>query len=160
MKITLAAVGRMRRSPEEELFTTYQARFDASARPLGMGPLVLREVEDKKRQADTTLKTREADLLRAALPGNVHLVALDEHAKPLSSMALTDTLARWRDSGHRDLGFVIGGADGLDAGLLRDADERIAFGPQTWPHMLVRVMLAEQLYRAVSILAGHPYHRS
>lgn len=160
MKVTIAAVGRSRRSPEQELFATYQTRFDASAKPLGLGPLALCEVEEKKRISGAALKAREADLLRDAVPSGALLVALDEHAKPLTSADFAAFLAKQRDTGTQALCFLIGGAEGLDPGLLEETRYRIAFGAQTWPHMLVRVMLAEQLYRAASILAGHPYHRA
>ena len=99
-------------------------------------------------------------MLRAALPRGARLVALDETGRTLDSAAFAGLLGDWRDAGTREAAFLIGGAGGLDPALRREADAVLAFGPMTWPHLLVRVMLAEQLYRAASILAGHPYHRA
>jgi len=104
-------------------------------------------------------KLAEAEALRAALSPGVHLVACDEHGGALPSRAFADRLARLRDSGVRHVAYLIGGADGLAPALISQADETLAFGPQTWPHALVRAMLAEQVYRATTILAGSPYHR-
>ena len=120
-------------------------------------PVALREVEDKR--AGTGRKAREADLLLSALPKNATVVALDERGKTLSSIQLAHALAAWRDDGTADIAFVIGGADGLDARVTQRADLVLSLGPMTWPHLMVRAMLAEQLYRAQQILAGHPYHR-
>ncbi len=110
--------------------------------------------------APDQLKAREAELLLAALPEGARVVTLDAAGKALTSPQLADLIARWRDDGTRDLAFVIGGAEGLDEGLRRRADLTLSLGRMTWPHLLVRAMLAEQLYRAQQILAGHPYHRS
>jgi 23S rRNA (pseudouridine1915-N3)-methyltransferase len=118
-----------------------------------LGPIEVVEVESRKPR-------KEAEALALAdhlTPG--HVIACDERGRALSSRAFADRIARLRDNGLRRLVFVVGGADGLAPGVLERADERLAFGPQTWPHALVRVMLAEQVYRAVTILAGSPYHR-
>ncbi len=104
-------------------------------------------------------KSAEAEVLRAAAGQGVHLIACDEHGTARSSRAFADHLGRLRDSGIRHLAFLIGGAEGLDSDLVGEAQETLAFGPQTWPHALVRAMLAEQVYRAATILAGSPYHR-
>jgi 23S rRNA (pseudouridine1915-N3)-methyltransferase len=105
------------------------------------------------------LKRLEADKLLAQIPKNAVLVALDERGESLDSGTFAQRLGAWRDAGRADLAFVIGGADGLDEEVRRRADLLLSFGRLTWPHMLVRGMLAEQLYRAQQILAGHPYHR-
>jgi len=131
----------------------YAARATAAGRTLGLGPLDLIDLEPKKPG-----KTPEAELLLAAAEG-AHLIACDERGKTYSSRAFADHIARLRDQGERRLVFVIGGADGLDTSVLDAARSTLAFGPQTWPHALARAMLAEQLYRAVTILAGSPYHR-
>ncbi len=123
---------------------------------MGLGPVSVVEVEDKKGGG----MAAEAALLRRALPSSALLCILDERGKRLSSPDFADQLAKWRDTGRQDVAFVIGGADGIDPGLRSEADFALSFGEMVWPHMLVRVMLAEQLYRAASILAGTPYHRA
>ena len=153
MKLAIAAIGKPGRGPEAALALDYAARATAAGRVLGLGPLDLIDLEPRK-----TGKAPEAELLLAAAEG-AHLIACDERGKTYSSRAFADHIAALRDRGERRLVFVIGGADGLDAGVLAAAGSTLAFGPQTWPHALARAMLAEQLYRAVTILAGSPYHR-
>lgn len=153
MKIGIAAIGRLGRTPESGLVADYAQRATAAGRSLGLGPVEVLEFEAKKPG-----KGPEADLLLAAAEG-AHLIACDEHGQTWPSRAFAAHLADLRDRGARRLVFAIGGADGLDPHLLTTASERLAFGPQTWPHALARVMLAEQIYRAVTILAGSPYHR-
>ena len=119
-------------------------------------------MEERRRLGAAEMKRREADLLRAALarrPGKPLVVALDERGRSLDTAAFAQQVGRWRDSGTAELAFLIGGADGLDRDLARSADLLLALGPMTWPHLLVRGLIAEQLYRAQQILAGHPYHR-
>lgn len=154
MRIVLAAVGRLGRSAENGLAADYVGRATAAGRSLGLGPVELVEVEPRKPG-----KAAEAEALLAAVGEGAWLVACDERGKAWPSRAFAGHLGRLRDQGERRLAFVIGGADGLDATIMEAAHERLAFGPQTWPHALVRVMLAEQVYRAVTILAGTPYHR-
>jgi len=153
LKLTIAAVGRLPRSPEADLVKLYAERTTAAGRALGLGPLEVVEVESRKPG-----KAAEAEALRPHLDG-AHIVACDEHGQAMGSRAFAGEIARLRDDGVRRLAFLIGGADGLDRDLLAQANARLAFGPQTWPHALARVMLAEQVYRAVTILAGSPYHR-
>ncbi len=131
----------------------WAARATAAGRSLGLGPVEIVEVESRRRG-----KAAEGEALLEHLAGGV-LIACDERGRALASRAFADRLARLRDDGARRLVFAIGGADGLDETVLSLAGERLAFGPQTWPHALVRAMLAEQIYRAVTILAGAPYHR-
>ena len=145
----------MKTGPEATLVTDYQTRFDRTGRALGLGPLTLHEVDDRKGGG----MAAEAALLRRAIPDGAVLVALDERGKLMPSPDFADRLAGWRDAGRGDLAFVIGGADGLAPELRAQADMALSFGAMVWPHMLVRVMLSEQLYRAASILAGSPYHR-
>ncbi|MDJ0825206.1 MAG: 23S rRNA (pseudouridine(1915)-N(3))-methyltransferase RlmH [Rhodobacter sp.] len=156
MRLSICAVGRLRAGPERTLTDDYLARFDRTGRTLGLGPSAVVEVEDKKGGGVPA----EAALLRKAVPAGARVVALDERGKTLSSLDFARLLARWRDDGVADAAFLIGGADGLDPALRAEADFGLSFGPMVWPHMLVRVMLAEQLYRAASILAGSPYHRA
>jgi 23S rRNA (pseudouridine1915-N3)-methyltransferase len=160
MRIEICAVGRLRAGPEKTLLDDYLSRANAAGRGLGVSSLSLIEVEEKRRLEGETLKSAEAALLKSAVPRGALMVALDERGRAESSEAFAERLGRWRDGGISDLAFVIGGADGLAASLRGEAAHLLAFGPMTWPHMLVRVMLAEQIYRAVSILAGHPYHRA
>ena len=155
MRVALCCVGRMRAGPERALIDDYAERFDRTGRALSLGPLVEIEVEDKKGGG----MAAEADLLTRALPAGALLVTLDERGKTLSSPEFAALLARWRDAGRQDVAFVIGGADGIAPDLRARADFSLSFGAMVWPHMLVRVMLAEQLYRAATILAGGPYHR-
>jgi 23S rRNA (pseudouridine1915-N3)-methyltransferase len=155
MRLHLCAVGRLRAGPERDLIDDYLQRCDRTGRPLGLGPVTEHEVEDKRGGG----MAAESELLARALPAGSALVVLDERGKTLSSPEFAAQLAAWRDGGRQDAAFVIGGADGIDPALRARADLAISFGRMVWPHMLVRVMLAEQLYRATTILAGLPYHR-
>jgi 23S rRNA (pseudouridine1915-N3)-methyltransferase len=155
MRVHICAVGRMRQGPERLLTTDYLERFERSGRALSLGPATIIEVEDKKGGG----MQAEAALLERAIPSGSLICILDERGKTLSSPDFATMLASWRDQGRQEIAFVIGGADGIDPTLRTKADAAISFGAMVWPHMLVRAMLAEQLYRAASILAGAPYHR-
>ena len=155
MLVSIYAVGRLRSGPERTLIDDYKNRFDKSGRALGLGPLTIHEVEDKKNIG----KLAEAKLLQKAIPKGTNICGLDERGKMLSSIEFANQLATLRDQGVANLGFVIGGADGLDEGLKKSFNQSFSFGKMVWPHMLVRAMLCEQLYRAASILAGARYHR-
>lgn len=156
MRVHLCVAGRLRTGPERDLVDDYLTRFDRTGRALGLGPAITHEVEDRKGGG----MEAEAELLARAVPSGALLVVLDERGRVQSSPEFADQLAGWRDAGRHDVAFVIGGADGI-APILRDrADFALSFGRMVWPHMLVRVMLAEQLYRAASILSGGPYHRA
>lgn len=158
MKITVIAVGRLKAGPERELLDRYRERAVRAGRQLGLG-LEIREVAESSARNPATRKDEEAVLIAAATPPGATSVVLDERGKALDSRSFSDRLAAWRDGGVRDLAVVIGGADGLGDALLERADLRLAFGAMTWPHQIVRILLAEQIYRAVTILSGHPYHR-
>jgi 23S rRNA (pseudouridine1915-N3)-methyltransferase len=151
VRILIAAVGRLRRGPELELIEIYRGRMRWS--------VSVREVEEHRPLPAVERRRREGALLRAAVPGDAVLVALDERGIQMDSKQFADRIGAWQAGGRRDLAFVIGGADGLDTALLAAAEISLSFGPMTWPHMLVRSMLMEQLYRAQQILAGHPYHK-
>ena len=154
MRILIAAVGRWKSGPTRDLFEDYRQRLT--------WPVELKEVEEKRALPASQLKVREAELLLAALPrerGDAMLVALDEKGQNLASAAFAQRIGAWRDAGRGTIAFLIGGADGHGAAALEAADLKLALGPMTWPHLLVRGMLMEQLYRAQQILAGHPYHR-
>lgn len=155
MRVHLCAVGRIRSGPERALVDDYLRRFDRSGRALGLGPAAEHEVEDKRGGG----REAEAELLARAVPAGALLAVLDERGRVMSSPDFAGLLGGWRDAGRSDVAFVIGGADGVAPALRNRADFALSFGQMVWPHMLVRVMLAEQLYRAASILAGAPYHR-
>lgn len=153
MRITLYCVGKLGSAPEPLLARDYAARATAAGRALGLGPVEIEEVEGRK-----SGKAAEGETLLARLDGE-RLIACDEHGPTLTSREFAHLIARLRDDGERRLAFVVGGADGLDARILAAARSRLSFGAQTWPHALARVMLAEQVYRAVTIIGGSPYHR-
>jgi 23S rRNA (pseudouridine1915-N3)-methyltransferase len=159
VRIVVAAVGRLKAGPERELFGRFFDRAGRAGRPLGL-TVDLRETAESTARQAATRKSAEAEALLALLPSGATIVALDERGTLTDSRAFAERIAKWRDSGVRDLAFVVGGADGLAEAAIDRADLTIAFGRMTWPHQLVRIMLAEQLYRAVTILAGHPYHRA
>lgn len=152
MRLWLAAVGRVKPGPELDLFTLYGKRLAA--------PLTVREVEEKRPLPTPERMAREAELLLAAIPPQAVVVALDERGKSVGSVDFANRLTRWRDDGVADLAFLIGGADGHGQAVRDRAAWLLSFGAMTWPHMLVRVLLAEQLWRAQAIAQGHPYHRA
>ena len=149
-------MGRLRPGPERDLVEDYAARLVRAGRAVSLGPLEVQEVEARGGDG----RDAEAALLDRAVPEGARVAALDERGRALSSPGLADLLARWRDEGARDAAFLVGGADGLNRGLRDRADAVLSLGPMVWPHKLARVMIAEQLYRATSILAGTPYHRA
>ncbi|WP_050523932.1 23S rRNA (pseudouridine(1915)-N(3))-methyltransferase RlmH [Pseudorhodobacter wandonensis] len=155
MRVHLCAVGRLRGGPERDLIDDYVTRFNRTGRALGLGPFAETEVEDRKGGG----MEAEAVLLSRAVPNGALTVVMDERGRSMTSPEFAEQLGKWRDAGRQDVAFCIGGADGLAPGFRNSADFALSFGAMVWPHMLVRVMLAEQLYRAASILAGSPYHR-
>jgi len=160
MKLCLCAVGKLGATTENTLVKDYLARATQTGRALGLGPAELLEVEAKKGgRSSALLKTQEAEAIGVAIPEGSLLVTCDERGELLTSRQIAARIDKLKDRGERRLTFLIGGADGLEKALLERASFSLAFGPQTWPHALVRVMLAEQIYRATSILAGLPYHR-
>ena len=152
MRVLLAAVGKAKAGPEFDLFHQYLRRLTP--------PLTLREVEEKRPLAGPQLKAREAELLLACVPEGAVVVALDERGRDLGSEAFAERFRQWRDDGTGDLAFLIGGADGHGDAVRARAELLLSFGKMTWPHMLVRALLAEQLWRTQAILSGHPYHRA
>jgi 23S rRNA (pseudouridine1915-N3)-methyltransferase len=150
MRLTIIAVGRHKAGPLKALQEFYAERI--------RWPLTIREVEERRKLPPAELKAREGELILGALPKDAGLIALDGRGKSLSSSDFANRLATWRDA-DANLAFVIGGADGLTDAVLNQATLTLSLGAMTWPHLLVRGMLLEQLYRAQQILAGHPYHR-
>lgn len=151
MKITIAAVGRLRSGPTKMLFDDYIKRLK--------WPVQLREVDNGRGSSGAERLRHETAALTKAIPKGATVVALDETGTDLSTRGLASRLVQWRDRGFGDMVFLIGGADGLAPEMKVGSSVLIAFGKQTWPHFLVRAMLAEQLYRAYTISTGHPYHR-
>ena len=162
MKLTLCAIGKLGATVENTLVKDYLNRATLTGRGLGISPVELLEVEAKKGAKAATsalLKAQEMEAIKAGLGEGGILITCDEHGEQLTSRQIAQRLNTYKDRGERRVTFLIGGADGLDPALLKSSAFSLAFGPQTWPHALVRVMLAEQMYRATTILAGLPYHR-
>lgn len=159
MRLTLFAVGRLKAGQEAELAGRYLDRLDKAGAAVGLDYARTIETTESRGQTAELRKREEARELEKALPPGAALIVLDERGKALDSVEFANLIARYRDEGRRDLVIAVGGADGFDADVRQKADAAIAFGRMTWPHQLVRIMLAEQLYRATTILAGHPYHR-
>jgi 23S rRNA (pseudouridine1915-N3)-methyltransferase len=155
LRVLIAAVGRLRGGPEAELAADYVARAAASGRQIGIKAVEIVEVEAKPNGDQRA----EAAALFKATPDDGKRILLDERGAEWSSRQLAEKLARWRDDGVPNVTFWIGGADDVSQSVRDNADEKLAFGRQTWPHRLVRAMIAEQVYRALTILCGTPYHR-
>lgn len=150
MDLTIIAVGRLKSGPEASLIGEYRKRLPWN--------VTIQEVEERRPITGPERQAREADLILAAIPAGAELVALDERGKSMPSAAFAAFVGDCRDQG-RPLAFVIGGADGLHQRVRDRAARLLSFGPMTWPHAFARVMLVEQLYRAHTILTGHPYHK-
>jgi len=153
MRITVCAIGRMRDKNERALADDYLARAQALGRSLGITDIKLVELDAKP------TRDLESDALLAAVPDNAFIIALDETGKQRPSRDMAGWMDTLKDGVHRDIAFIIGGADGHSTALRAKADATLSLGAMTWPHMLARIMLLEQIYRAISILARHPYHR-
>ena len=160
MRLVVVAVGRLKQGPERELAERYRARFDDIGRKLGFRGLEIHEIPESRARDAATRMTEEAAAIAAHVPEKYLLVALDERGKNIDSAAFAGHLARFRDQSAGSTIFAIGGADGLSPELRRKVNLSVAFGKATWPHQMVRVMLLEQIYRAATILSGHPYHRA
>lgn len=160
MRISLFAVGRLKNGPERELAERYLDRFAKAGPAIGLELGKIIEITESRASNGETRKREEAAHLEKLLADGAVLVLLDERGKALDSPAFAELVGGVRDAGKRELIIAIGGPDGLDPALGAHAAHMLCFGKMTWPHQLVRVMLAEQLYRAVTILSGHPYHRA
>ncbi len=160
MRLIVTAIGRMKHGPERELAERYRKRFDDVARKLGFRSLEIHEIPESRARDAASRSAEEAAAISAVLPANSLVVVLDEHGQNFDSSVFANQLGRWRDAAVGTTTFIIGGADGLSPELRRKAKLAIAFGSATWPHQMVRIMLLEQLYRAATILSGHPYHRA
>ena len=160
MRLVVIAIGRLKQGPERQLAERYSGRFDDVGRKLGFRGIEIHEIAESRARDAATRMAEEAAAISRLIPEKSVLVALDERGDNVDSTTLARHLGRWRDEQAANNVFMIGGADGLSPDLRRKAKLRIAFGAATWPHQMVRVMLLEQLYRAATILAGHPYHRA
>ncbi|MBX9739592.1 MAG: 23S rRNA (pseudouridine(1915)-N(3))-methyltransferase RlmH [Beijerinckiaceae bacterium] len=160
MRVLLTTVGRLKAGPEREICARYLERANLASRSVGLTGVDFRELDESRARRAEDRKTEEARALEQQIPSGARIVALDERGKALTSVAFAADVGAARDTGASAYVMVIGGADGLDPALRARASLVLAFGAMTWPHQLVRIMAAEQIYRAVTILAGHPYHRS
>jgi 23S rRNA (pseudouridine1915-N3)-methyltransferase len=160
MRVTIIAVGKMKAGPERDLCARYLDRFARSCGALGMEFHKLVELPESRAGSSQARKRDEAASILRNLTDGAHLILLDERGKSPSSEEFSAVLGSERAAGRRELVLAIGGADGHDPSLRDRADQILSFGRMTWPHQMVRIMLAEQLYRATTILTGHPYHRS
>jgi 23S rRNA (pseudouridine1915-N3)-methyltransferase len=159
MRIAILAAGLARGTPQVALVEEYLTRARAIGRRLGFVSLSVEEVALSKLREAQARVSEEGGRLAARIPAGAHVISLDARGKGMTSEAFAEMLGAMRDAGARDLVFLIGGPDGLDCGPAVKPGRSLAFGQQTWPHLLVRVMLAEQIYRALTILGNHPYHR-
>jgi 23S rRNA (pseudouridine1915-N3)-methyltransferase len=160
MRLVVIAVGRLKQGPERDLAERYRERFDDLGRKLGFRGLKIREIPESRARDALARMAEEAAAISALIPEKSAVITLDEHGQNMDSTGFARTLGRLRDRSVANTIFVIGGADGLSPDLRRRETLTVAFGAATWPHQMVRVMLLEQLYRAATILAGHPYHRA
>jgi 23S rRNA (pseudouridine1915-N3)-methyltransferase len=160
VRLVIISIGRLKQGPERELVERYRERFDDIGRKLGFRGLDIHEIAESRARDAATRMTEEAAAISAATSANSMLVALDARGENIDSADFARQLGRWRDQQIGNTIFMIGGADGLSPELRSKAKLVVAFGSATWPHQMVRVMLLEQVYRAATILAGHPYHRA
>jgi len=159
MRILTLAVGFARGTHEGALCEHFRARAGVMGNRIGFSSVGVQEIAVSKLREPRSRVADEGERLAAKIPERTHVILLDAKGKGMTSDAFAEMLGAMRDAGARDLAFLIGGPDGLDPRPQIKAGRSLAFGPQTWPHLLVRAMLAEQIYRAMTILAGHPYHR-
>jgi len=159
MRLIVIAVGQARGTPEAALTEDYAGRARAIGKRLGFTSVTVEEVSVSKFREARSRLAEEGERLAERIPAGAHVILLDAKGKGMTSDAFAEMLGAMRDAGARDLAFIIGGPDGLTLPERVKAGRSLAFGPQTWPHLLVRAMLAEQIYRAFTILSGHPYHR-
>jgi 23S rRNA (pseudouridine1915-N3)-methyltransferase len=159
VKLLLVGVGRLKSGPERELVARYAERCAGGGRKIGLTAFDLREIDESRARRPDDRKAEEAQALRALLPAGARVICLDERGRTMDSEAFAARIGEWRDAAAPTCAVVIGGPDGLDPEFCTRADLVLAFGALTWPHQLVRVLAAEQLFRAMTILSGHPYHR-
>ncbi len=160
MRLTILSVGRLKKGAEHDLFEHYVQRARGAGQPLSVGPFKIVEVAQSRKGSAGERCRQEASLLLAKLDQGTQLVALEEDGTGLKSKDLAASIGKWRDNGVAEVAFAVGGPDGLDTEIGQRAQMRLALSPMTLPHGLARIVLAEQIYRALTILSGHPYHRA
>jgi 23S rRNA (pseudouridine1915-N3)-methyltransferase len=160
MRLVVAAIGRLKDGPERELAERYRKRADQAGRRIGFRDVDVVEIRESRAQEVGKRMIEESIALTSLIPDQAITIILDERGESLDSATLASRLGRWRDDGRPAAVFIVGGDDGLAPALRDKASLKLAFGGATWPHQLVRIMLLEQIYRAISILSGHPYHRA
>jgi 23S rRNA (pseudouridine1915-N3)-methyltransferase len=160
MRLLIAAVGKLKQGPERELFAHYLGRAEAAGRKLHLSPLNVIEVAESKAATARARMQAEAETLLGKVPASHRLICLDPGGETISSESFAKLLAKLRDQGADGLAFVVGGPDGVAEEARSRAEIVLSLGPMTLPHGLARIVLAEQIYRAATILAGHPYHRA
>lgn len=160
MRLVIAAVGRLKQGPERELAASYRKRAEIAGRSFGLREVEIIEIRESRAREAERRRVEESIALANVIPDRAVVVILEERGQSLDSAELAALLRQWRTQDHAAVCFIIGGADGLSPSLSERARLKLAFGAATWPHQLVRIMLLEQLYRAGTILAGHPYHRA
>lgn len=159
MRVHVAAIGKTKKSAEVDLIDDYVARVNKTGRRAGISDLRVLEFPESRAGKSAERKSEEAEKLLGSVPDGAILVAFDEHGKNITSTEFSRMIAGVRDEGFQNLVFLLGGPDGHDASILSKARFTLALGKMTWPHRLARIMVVEQLYRAVTIMLGHPYHR-
>ncbi|MEL7526314.1 MAG: 23S rRNA (pseudouridine(1915)-N(3))-methyltransferase RlmH [Pseudomonadota bacterium] len=160
MRFTLSCVGKMKAGAEKDLLERYLDRARKTGRGLGITDVRVVELPESRAQRPDDRKSEEAVALLGSVNGAARIVALDENGRNLTSADFSQKLEAWKDQGVSDVVFAIGGADGHGPELLARADLKLALGAMTWPHQIARILLAEQVYRALTIQSGHPYHRA
>ena len=159
MRVILLAVGRMKKGPETELVARYLKRAEQAGRQIGLRGVEVIEIKESRASDAGKRMIEESIALANLIPDGAVAIMLDETGESFASAAFADHVRKWRDAGVPAAVFIIGGPDGLSANLRDKARLKLAFGAATWPHQMVRIMLLEQIYRAITILSGHPYHR-
>lgn len=160
MNVLILSVGRLKRAPEAELCTDYLNRASRMGRTLGIADIGLSEIPESRAQRAAERRSQEAAAIDAAVPAGFQRICLDENGTAETSKGLADIMSKKLEQGIPGIAFLIGGPDGLDADLVKACNRSLSFGRVTWPHRLVRIMMAEQIYRVMTLLAGHPYHRN
>lgn len=159
MRISIAAIGRLKSGPERQLVERYLERANGAGKQMGLTGFDIQEFSEARHDNSAQRKRQEAEQLLGCCPEGARLIALDERGRTMTSPDFAQKLGQYRDDGARQCTFVIGGPDGLDASVRKRADLVLSFSPLTWPHQIVRALLCEQVYRAITIMSGHPYHR-
>jgi 23S rRNA (pseudouridine1915-N3)-methyltransferase len=160
MRLIIGAIGRLKAGPERELAERYRDRVAKTGRAIGLRDIEVLEIRESRAQDAPRRMLEESIALANLVPDRAVTVVLDERGDNLDSNSISNNLRSWRDTGRSAVVFMLGGPDGLSPEIKERADLALAFGAVTWPHQLARIMLLEQLYRAVTILSGHPYHRA